>query len=43
VMKASLRKVGVHCLPFPTKNALIDDYIGWFEEEVKVVPGLSGS
>jgi uncharacterized coiled-coil protein SlyX len=43
VMKASLRKVGVRCLPFPAKNALIDDYIGWFEEEVKVVPGLSGS
>jgi hypothetical protein len=40
VLKASLGEVGARCLPFPVKNALIDDYIDWFEEEVKVVQGV---
>jgi hypothetical protein len=40
VLKASFGEVGAHCLLFPAKNAPTDDYIGWFEEEVKVVLGV---
>jgi uncharacterized coiled-coil protein SlyX len=40
VSKVSLREVGARCLTFPTKNAAIDDYIGWFEEKVKAVLGV---
>jgi hypothetical protein len=40
VLTASLGEVGAHCVPFPAKNAPIDDYIGWFEEEVKAVSGV---
>jgi hypothetical protein len=38
-LKTSLREVRASCLPFPAKSVPIDDYISWFGEEVKVLPG----
>jgi hypothetical protein len=40
VLMALLGEVGARRLPFPAMNVLIDDYISWFEEEVKVVLGV---
>jgi hypothetical protein len=40
VLKASFVEVGAHCHPFPAKNAPVEDYISWFEEEVKTVLGV---
>jgi hypothetical protein len=40
VLEALLGDVRVRCLPFPAKNAPVVDYINWFEEEVKAVPGM---
>jgi hypothetical protein len=40
VLVASFREVRAWCLPFPTRNAPIENYIDWFEEEVRVVSGI---
>jgi hypothetical protein len=40
VLKASFGEVGACCLPFLTRNSPVEDYINWFEEEVKTVPGV---
>jgi hypothetical protein len=40
VLKASFGEVGACCLPFLTRNAPVEDYINWFEEEVKTVLGV---
>jgi hypothetical protein len=40
VLKASFGEVGVRCLMFPAMNTPVDDYIGWFGEEVKAVLGV---
>jgi hypothetical protein len=42
VLKASLWEVGERCLRFLAKNDPVEDYISWFEEELKVVPGVVG-
>jgi hypothetical protein len=34
VLKAWFGEVGVCCLPFAARNAPVDDYISWFEDEV---------
>jgi hypothetical protein len=36
---ASFTDVRVWCLPFPTRNAPIENYIDWFEEELMAVSG----
>jgi hypothetical protein len=39
VLVASFGEVNAQCLPFPTRNAPIENFIDWLEEEVKAIPG----
>jgi hypothetical protein len=38
-MVPSFDEVKVRYLPFPARNAPVESYINWLEEEVKMVPG----
>jgi hypothetical protein len=40
VLNASFGEVGLRCLPIPTKNAPVENYIDWFEKKVKAVSGV---
>jgi hypothetical protein len=33
-----MNEFGAQCLPYPGKGSTIDDIIGWFNEEIKVLP-----
>jgi hypothetical protein len=37
-LEKAMNEFGAQCLPYPGKGSTIDDIIGWFDEEIKVLP-----